>query len=125
MLPQQPEYMVPQIWASADVSLVTSRKGLSTDSVPSKTFAIMASGRPIIAMMDEGCEVWNLVQESQGGICVPPERPDLLADAILRLYNDENERRRMGKNGRRYVEKNFSRKIISEKYEELFLAAVT
>ncbi|NVM20302.1 MAG: glycosyltransferase family 4 protein [Desulfobacterales bacterium] len=119
--PQQPEYSVPQIWASADVSLVTSRKGLSTDSVPSKTFAIMASGRPIIAMIDEGSEVWNLVEKAQCGICVVPERPDLLADAILRLCSGEADRKDMGENGRRFVVKNFSRSVTSQKYEELLL----
>jgi colanic acid biosynthesis glycosyl transferase WcaI len=118
--PQQPEYMVPKIWASADVSLVTIRKGLSADSVPSKTFAIMASERPIIAMVDEGSEVWNLVMLSQGGICVPPEKPDLLAESIVKLYNSEQERKKMGKKGRRFVEENYTRRIISSKYERFF-----
>ena len=119
--PQQPEHIVPQIWASADVSLVTSRKGLSTDSVPSKTFAIMASGRPIIAMIDDGSEVWRLVQSGKCGLCVPPECPDLLADAILTLYNDDAKRKKMGENGRKFIEENFSRKVISREYEQLFL----
>lgn len=118
--PQQPEHMVPQIWASADISLVTSLKGLSTDSVPSKTFAIMASGRPIIAMVDEGSEVWNMVNEANCGICVPPERPDELAKGILRLYGDETERKMMGENGRKYVDAHFSPKEICLKYEALF-----
>lgn len=120
-IPQQPEDMVPYIWASSDVSLVTSRKGLSGDSVPSKTFAIMASGRPVIAMMDDGSEVWNIVNNAKCGLCVPPERPDLLAQTILRLYDNEKERKKMGENGRKFVVENFSRKIISQQYEELFL----
>ena len=119
-LPQQPEHMVPKIWASAEISLATSRKGLSTYSVPSKTFAIMASGRPIIAMIDENSEVWNLVKKYRSGICVPPERPDLLSDAILRLYENNIERNKMGKNGRNYVLNHYSRNIISQKYEEFF-----
>lgn len=123
-IPQQPEDMVPHIWASSDVSLVTSRKGLSGDSVPSKTFAIMASGRPIIAMVDEGSEVWNIVKGAKCGICVPAERADLLVQAILRLYNNEKERKEMGENGRRFVVENFSRKIISRRYEKLFLDVV-
>jgi len=118
--PQQPEHMVPQIWASADISLVTSLKGLSTDSVPSKTFAIMASGRPVIAMVDEGSEVWNMVEEANCGICVLPENPELLAMAILKLYENEEKRLYMGRNGRRYVDAHFSPKEICLKYEALF-----
>jgi glycosyltransferase involved in cell wall biosynthesis len=119
-LPQQPEHMVPKIWASAEISLVTSRKGLSTYSVPSKTFAIMASGHPVLAMIDENSEVWDLVKKSKSGICVPPERPDILSDAILRLYENNIERNNMGKNGRNYVLNHYSRKIISQKYEDVF-----
>lgn len=119
--PQQPEQMVPCIWATADISLVTTKKGLSTDTVPSKIFSIMASGRPIIAVMDEGCETWNLVKQAKCGMCVPPENPDLLAQAILSLYDSEKQRKEMGEKGRRFVEKNFSPETICQKYEELFL----
>ena len=80
----------------------------------------MASGRPVLAMIDEGSEVWNMVNEANCGICVPPERPDKLADAILRLYNDETERKMMGENGRKYVDAHFSPKEICLKYEALF-----
>ncbi|PQP34114.1 glycosyltransferase WbuB, partial [Desulfobacteraceae bacterium SEEP-SAG9] len=119
-LPLQPEEIVPQVWASADISLVTSKKGLSNDSVPSKTYAIMASARPIIAMVDENSEVWNIVKESRGGINVPSEQPKLLVDAILKLYGNKTERLIMGNNGRKYAERHFSPEVINQKYESFF-----
>jgi colanic acid biosynthesis glycosyl transferase WcaI len=55
-LPFQPRDRLPEVLASADISLVTLRKGIGTGSLPSKTFSILASGRPAIASVDEQSE---------------------------------------------------------------------
>ena len=123
-LPLQPFSNMQNVWGSADVGLVTLGRGLSTYAVPSKTFGIMASGRPVLAMVDEGSEVWNMVDEAKGGICVPPESPELLAEAVLRLYEDTEKTKEMGNNARRYVVHNFHRAIISHQYEDLFLSII-
>lgn len=120
-LPLQPFATMPQVWAAADVSLVPLKKGISTDAVPSKIFGIMASSRPVIAMIDEGSEIWKIVESAQGGICVPPENPELLAEAVLKVYKNKDLRETMGENGRRFVVDKFSKKLICQKYEELFL----
>ena len=123
-IPQQPSSNMKNVWGSADVGLVTLKRGLSTYAVPSKTFGIMASGRPVLAMIDEGSEVWNMVTKAKGGLCIPPENPKLLTEAILRLFTNDEERKEMGYNARRYIVDNFHREIISKKYEDLFQNAV-
>lgn len=115
----QSEKRIPQIWASSDVSLVTYRKGLSIDSVPSKMIACMASGRPIIAMVDEESEVYNILVKGQCGICVPPEQSDLLAKAILILKNDKDKKHLLGSNAREYCIKNLNKDFICQQYEDL------
>ena len=119
-LPQQPECLVSDIWASADVSLVCYRRGLSTDSMPSKILAIMASGRPVLAMVDRDSDVWELVTRARCGLCLPPENPRLLSQALLRLRREEGKRKRMGERGRRFVVENLSRDAVGGRYEELF-----
>lgn len=123
-IPQQPEHKVPQIWASADVSLITYRKYLAECSLPSKLFAIMASSRPVITMVDEGCDIWRIVENAECGICIPPENPELLEQAILNLYKDNKKRIRMSNNGRKHLMNNFSHELISQKFEASFLKAI-
>ena len=120
-VPPQPEKAVPNIWATASISLVTYRRGLSDDSVPSKLFAIMCSSRPVIAAVDKDTETYRIIKKARCGICVEPEDATALSKAIKHLCRDEGERNRMGKNGRKYVVKHFQKDVIVDQYENVFL----
>ena len=88
-MPFQPRSRLPEVLGCADVSLVILRKGIGTGSLPSKTFSILASGRPLIASVDELSETWNLIQSAQAGLCIEPDNPLELVKAILLLKNDQ------------------------------------
>jgi colanic acid biosynthesis glycosyl transferase WcaI len=102
-LPYQPLDRMPEILAAADVSLVSLLKGMGSGALPSKSFSILASGRPLLASIDPDSDLVNLVQRASAGICVPPQAPDLLAEAILRLKNDPALCAQYGQNGRAYA----------------------
>jgi colanic acid biosynthesis glycosyl transferase WcaI len=102
-IPFQPRELLPLVLASADVSLITLRRGLGTDSVPSKLYSILASGRPVIAATDIGTDARNLILRAGCGLSVEPENPQALAQAILDLYGDDVYRGALGANGRAYV----------------------
>ncbi|MGC8788012.1 MAG: glycosyltransferase family 4 protein [Anaerolineae bacterium] len=122
--PEVPYQVVNEVWAASDASLVCLVRGASTYQVPSKTFGIMASGRPVIAMVDEGSEIWRIVEESGGGVCVPPECPEKLARAIRWLYENPEQAARMGRNGRKYVVCNYSKEHIAALYDALLISAL-
>jgi colanic acid biosynthesis glycosyl transferase WcaI len=61
-IPFQPRHVLPEVLASADLSLVPLRCGIGLDSLPSKIFSILASGRPLLASVDEGCAIRDLVE---------------------------------------------------------------
>lgn len=123
-VPPQPAEMVPHLWASASVSLVTYRKGMADESVPSKLLAIMCSGRPVIVAADEGSETERIIRSADCGLCIEPENPSALAAAILQLFRNGRERKRLGDNGRKYVVEHFRRDRISNEYEKLFLSVI-
>jgi colanic acid biosynthesis glycosyl transferase WcaI len=110
--------------ASADVSLVILRKGIGTGSLPSKTFSILASGRPIVASVDEKSETRNLIQKSQAGLCIRPEDPSELVRAIQILKNDKELRERLGKNGRLWAENRHSPCSATIQFESLLAKTV-
>ncbi len=123
-LPLQPRHRLPEVLATADVSLITLKKGIGAASLPSKSFSILASGRPILASVDEGSDTWNLVKRSQAGVCVPPEDPGAMARAIVDLKNDARLRKDFGKKGRDYALQYHSPQAAAEKFEQLLLAAL-
>jgi colanic acid biosynthesis glycosyl transferase WcaI len=118
-LPFQPRSCLPEVLASADVSLVVLRRGIGTGSLPSKTFSILASGRPIIASIDEQSETWCLIQKAQAGLCIEPESPAALVQAILTLKHHRALREQLGQNGRIWAERNHSPQSATIRFEEL------
>ncbi|MDQ3983181.1 MAG: glycosyltransferase family 4 protein, partial [Actinomycetota bacterium] len=72
--PQPPERL-PEVLAAADVHLVPLKRGLARSSVPSKTYSILAAGRPLIASVDPGSEVARVVESAGAGVTVPPDDP--------------------------------------------------
>lgn len=123
-IPFQPREDVPQIYAAADVCLVPLKKDIARDSVPSKAYTIMASGRPIIASVDPGSDAWSLVQAAECGLCVEPENSQSLAEAIRTLYHDPDLRARLGRNGREHVVANYTRRVVARQYDELLRLVV-
>ncbi len=118
--PTQPQETLPHLLTAADVSLVTLKKNISRVSLPSKILGIMAAGVPIIASLDEGSEGWEIINESNCGIAIPPEEPERLKQAVLHFYNNKDIIPKLGQNGREFVLRKYSRHIVVNNYEKLF-----
>ncbi len=115
-LPLQPEADVPLIYASCDVALIPLRRGVTENSVPCKIYSIMAAGRPYIACVDRGSNVWKLTDTAGCGVCVEPEDGKALAEAVSQLQSEPAMARAMGRNGREYVMRHFAREAITDRY---------
>ncbi len=116
----QPKERLPEVLAAGDVHVVPLRRGLARSSVPSKTYSILAAGRPIVASIDEGTEVARVVEEAGAGLAVPPDDPDAFTHALATLLDDQARSRAMGAAGRAFVERWVSPAAVAERYEALF-----
>lgn len=123
-LPFQPRPRLPEVLASADLSLVTLKKGITTGSLPSKSYSILSSGRPIVASVDGDSDMARLIERSHAGVTVPPEEPHLLAEAILSLKANPAACRQMGVRGREYVEQYHSPDSAATFFEGLLQKAI-
>lgn len=118
----QPYERLPEVLAAGDIHVVPLKRGLARSSVPSKTYSVLAAGRPLIASVDPGSEVARLVERAGAGIAVPPEDPEAFTKAVQSLIESRDERLRLGRNGRGFVEGWASPSAVAEAYEELFLS---
>lgn len=84
---------------------------------PRKLYDFMAAGRPVIFC----CRAANNpIEESGGGVTVPPGSPELLAEAILRLAElPVSARQAMGAAAKRHVEKHYSYRVLAQKLSEV------
>ncbi|MEY2416573.1 MAG: colanic acid biosynthesis glycosyl transferase WcaI, partial [Ilumatobacteraceae bacterium] len=110
---------LPEVLATGDIHLVPLKAGLGRVSVPSKTYSILAAGRPVLAAIDPGTEVPRIVAESGGGVCVPPDDLTAFCDALEGLASDPEGRQRMAVDGRRWVEQAASPAAVARAYAEL------
>jgi colanic acid biosynthesis glycosyl transferase WcaI len=116
----QPRARLPEVLAAADIHVVPLKRGLGRSSVPSKTYSILAAGRPVLASVDPGTEVERIVEQSGAGVSVPPDDPEAFTKALTRLVAAPDEVARMGAAGRRFVEGWASPEAIAIQYEDLF-----
>jgi colanic acid biosynthesis glycosyl transferase WcaI len=123
-LPYQPRQQLPEIMASADISLVTLNSDSALSSLPSKVFSIMASARPILAITPSQSELAHLVEASGCGITVAPGQPQALVEAIQEYKNQLTVLQGMGLRGRIQLETKYTRAGCVGSYEQMLLDLV-
>lgn len=104
---------------AADIHLITLKKGMKGYIVPSKVYGILASGRPFIAAVDDNCEIDNIVKEFNCGLSIPPSNVEELKKAVLWAYFHEKDIQSMGERGRKALESFYTRKICTQKFEDI------
>ena len=60
----QPKERLAEVLATGDIHVVPLKRGLARSSVPSKTYSILAAGRPLVASVDPGTEVARVVERA-------------------------------------------------------------
>lgn len=95
LIPRQSKERMPALWSLCDLSIVPLRDTpVFSTVIPSKIFESMGMGVPILMSLPEG-ESTGIVRRSGAGVCVRPEDPSDMADAIARLADDPEEMRRL------------------------------
>jgi colanic acid biosynthesis glycosyl transferase WcaI len=119
-LPYQPKEFIKYSLNAADVHFVVNQKRIRGVSVPSKIYGVMAAGKPILGVLEQGSEAQLLIDKSNCGVVIEPKDYKGIAEAIKYFYNlDQEQRKQMGLNGRAYLEKYLKRETSINKYRDL------
>ncbi|MBX3289764.1 MAG: glycosyltransferase family 4 protein [Acidobacteria bacterium] len=100
ILPPSPRSKQIVFLNACDVALVTLVKKMKGVSMPSRTYNIMAAGKPILAIAEKGSELDLVVNEEGIGRLVEPHDPDALIEAIKDLHQNKAQLPEMGENAR-------------------------
>lgn len=87
-LPRQDERVFAAFAEKADFHLVTLKAEAGGLMVPSKMWAALAAGRPILFLGPETSDVAAYVKRHGCGLVLPPDDGEGLADALLGFAND-------------------------------------
>ena len=102
---------------ACDVALVSLVKKMCGVSMPSRTYNILAAGKPILAITENLSELAQVVTEDNIGWIVPPNAPQELLETIRQIYLNRNKLSEMGNRARLSAEKKYSLNAALEKYK--------
>ena len=106
-----------------DVNAVLSSFTLYVSASRSVSFGLaiveaMAAGLPIVATATAGAS--EIIEDGVTGKLVPPDNPEVLAEAINQLLDDPLERARLGNNALRVARDRYSLKRMATDTEQVY-----
>ena len=109
-----PRDIIADCYRHADVFVTAT----TWEGMPNTVLEAMACGLPIVGTRASGLQ--DLVQESVNGYLVPTRDPTALAEALGLLIENGHERRRMGRQSRKLVERQFAWEQIAAQYVTIY-----
>lgn len=107
---------MPSVLKDVNAAIVPLRKlDLFLGAIPSKLFENLSMEIPVLLGVDgEARELF--INQGNCGIYFEPENVGALVNAISKLVKDKALAEKLGENGRQFVNLNFNREIIAEKF---------
>jgi lipopolysaccharide biosynthesis protein len=119
IFPLQPASRLSEVYSVGDIELVPIEKGITRMALPSKTGVIMSCGSPVLALVDEGSEIGNIIKAHRLGIAIEHGSAKKLSEAILYCYGHRSELNEWGENAKEFAVENYSRKKQTKKYYDI------
>ncbi|MFT5494895.1 MAG: colanic acid biosynthesis glycosyl transferase WcaI [Kiritimatiellia bacterium] len=125
VLPFQDQDKLAESLSAGDVHFVSLREGFEGCVVPSKTYGILAAGRPVLYQGAASGEIARMIAESDVGVVVPQGDADAL-EATVKAYLAEPARAmEQGQRARALAEGSYSRATSCERFTQAIRAGVT
>ncbi|MBF0187832.1 MAG: glycosyltransferase family 4 protein [Magnetococcales bacterium] len=105
---------IAAIWQKSDIAVLPSYR----EGMPKSLLEAASCGCPIVTTDVPGCR--DVIAEGKSGLLVPARNASALADALQRLIDDPDLRRKMANQGRKRVYTLFSNEIIADKIVSLY-----
>lgn len=116
--PLQSMERVSQVYSLGDACIVSCKAGLGGSAMPSKTWAIMSCGRPVVASFDEG-ELKDIIENNDCGLFSHAGNVQEFVEAIKQLASNPERCAEMGKNARLFIEENLTKEVGTKKYVDV------
>lgn len=115
-----PAACVGELQSMADVCILPLKKGVSKLAMPSKLPAYMFSSKPVIACVEDDCDIARIFERVHCGWIVPPEDMNGLRAVMENAYSTPVDTlKSMGENGYAFAMQNFTAQLNLNKLVNL------
>jgi len=121
LLPFQDINLLAQSLSAGDLHLVVLRESCTGLAVPSKSYGILAAGRPILYQGSQDGEIARMISEQEIGAVVPCGDVESLKQSILRYVNQPDLCQVQGRRARALAEGPYSRTSALKQYTALLI----
>lgn len=118
LLPPKPRSEQRIFLNACDVALVSLVKKMRGVSMPSRTYNILAAGKPILALAEETSELAQVVAEDEVGWVVAPNSPEDLLQKMKQIYFEKDNLKELGKRARLSALEKYSLETALDKYKQ-------
>lgn len=118
-LPYQPRKMLPESLAACDFAAISLIPGAEDTIAPSKFYGILASGRPVLLIARQSCDLARVVQTAGCGLVVEPGEANELAQKLLEMSKQPERVMNMGKRSLDLYQQHFGFERSLARYETL------
>jgi glycosyltransferase involved in cell wall biosynthesis len=101
---------------ACDVGLVPLVRKMRGVAMPSRTYNLLAAGKPILALTEDNSEIARVIEEDKVGWFVPPGQPEKLLKAIYQIHAKREIIPEMAKRARKSALEKYSLEMAIEKY---------
>ena len=115
---------VPHFINASDLCVAPYSKTwtINKEFSPIKLYSYLSCGKPVVTTDVKG--VADVIKSSGCGLVVPSDDVKAMAVGILKLFNGEAKKKKMGKLGRKYILKNCTWKKTAEEVLEVLEKAM-
>jgi glycosyltransferase involved in cell wall biosynthesis len=106
---------IPEIMSALDIFVLPSIASEATSQVIPQALAM---GKPVIATNTGGLP--EIIEDGVTGLLIPPENPDPIANAIIRMAREKEEAKEMAARGKDKTLKNFTFQKMIDRTAEVY-----
>lgn len=119
LIDYQPADRLGEVYATADVCLISQHETMFDMALPYKIYAILAAGKPCIFIGNRQSEIADWLEGSGAGLHVNQGDADRLARAIRELHRQPERRLAMGQAARKLFDERFHVDLAARRWADL------
>ncbi len=116
ILDERPRNEQQEFLNACDVGIVSLVRGMRGAAMPSKTYNIMAAGKPILALAEPGSEIARMIDEERMGWHVVPGDPAALCSVVQQIYDHREDLPELGERARAAAVSKYSLETAIDSY---------
>lgn len=116
LLEPQPREKQTDFLNACDVGFVSLVDKMFGVAMPSRTYNLLAAGKPILALTEKGSEVERVILESKVGWTVQTGNPEELLKKIEEIYRNKNSIKEISERARKSALENHNQTLSVNKY---------